>query len=376
MGTIRVVGGSGQTGRSPIRRAPSRARLVLIAVMIALAGAGFGAENGRAAAGSAIVVADLLNLRAEPGTWAWVVAQMGSGEGLTVISGPTPDGWYQVEYGGLMGWAYGGYLLLDGAPGWGPIADQAAPGLTIPEGAAFEGAVATAAVAVDPAWTDPAMFPAAEPPGALPAAVATDPSLGVGGMGATSWVNQDDLKVLAGPNDQAGVVDALGTGDAVTVIGGPVDGFVPIQHWSGEAWVWNGALGQGAPAGPERWVDVSRSSQTVTLFEGDQVVASYWGSMGFDGSDAGFFATANGSYRVYEKYADLSWTTYGNAWVADWVAFDPNRLNGFHSYSMDSAGQVIPGGDGPTGGCIALAPWAADHLFSFLQLGSRVEVHW
>jgi hypothetical protein len=330
----------GRIGRAGLRRPGRAGRLVLLAAVLAVAGAGAGAMTGRAAAGTAVVNADLLNLRAEPGTWAWVVAQMGPGEGLTVISGPTADGWYQVQYGGMTGWAHGGYLLLDGAPGWGPIADGAAPAPTVSEAGAL------------------------------------DPNLGVGGMGATSWVNQNDLKVLAAPNDQAGVVDALGAGDAVTVTGGAVGNFVPIQHWSGEAWVWNGALGQGAPAGPERWADVSRSTQTVTLYEGDQVVASYWGSMGFDGSDAGFFATANGSYRVYEKYADLSWTTYGNAWVTDWVAFDPDRANGFHSYSMDWAGQVIPGGDGPTGGCIALAPWAADHLFSFLQLGSRVEVHW
>jgi lipoprotein-anchoring transpeptidase ErfK/SrfK len=43
---------------------------------------------------------------------------------------------------------------------------------------------------------------------------------------------------------------------------------------------------------------------------------------------------------------------------------------------MDMAGQVIPGGDDPTGGCVALAPAAADQLFAFVSVGTRVEVHY
>jgi len=42
---------------------------------------------------------------------------------------------------------------------------------------------------------------------------------------------------------------------------------------------------------------------------------------------------------------------------------------------MDTEGQIIPGGDGPTGGCVALAPGAADELFAFVSVGTRVEVH-
>ena len=83
-----------------------------------------------------------------------------------------------------------------------------------------------------------------------------------------------------------------------------------------------------------------------------------------------------GTYWVYEKYWGLSWTDWGGAWVGDWVGFDPVRLNGFHTYSMDTEGQVIPSGDGPTGGCVALAPAAAEQLFSFVSVGTRVEVHW
>jgi hypothetical protein len=125
----------------------------------------------------------------------------------------------------------------------------------------------------------------------------------------------------------------------------------------------------------EQWVDVNRTTQTVTLYEGDIAVASYWAAMGSDPSDDGFFATAVGTYYVYEKIGGLNWTDWGGAWVGDWVGFDPARFNGFHTYSMDAGGQVIPGGSGPTGGCVALEPAAADHLFAFVSVGTRVEVH-
>jgi hypothetical protein len=214
-----------------------------------------GVPTGVRAEGSAAVAAPQLNLRAEPGTWAEVVGQLWQGEHLTLLAGPTPDDWYQVQAGDRTGWAYGDLLALDG----------------------------------------------------------------VGGALDLSW---------------SGVAD-----------------------------------------GAERWVDVDRTTQMVTLYEGGVAVASYWGAMGSDPSDDGFFATAVGTYWVYEKYGDLSWTDWGGAWVGDWIGFDPARLNGFHTYAMDTAGQVIPGGDGPTGGCVALAPVAADQLFSFVSVGTRVEVH-
>jgi len=214
-----------------------------------------GTAAGVRAEWSAAVAAPQLNLRADPGTWAPVVGQVWQGEHLTLLAGPTPDDWYQVEAVDQTGWAYGGLLALDG------------------------------------------------------------------------------------------VTDALGQGSSE------------------------------AASSAERWVDVDRTTQTVTLYEGGVAVAAYWGAMGSDPSDDGFFATAVGTYSVYEKYWGLSWTDWGGAWVGDWVGFDPTRLNGFHTYSLDTAGQVIPGGDGPTGGCVALAPAAADQLFAFVSVGTRVEVH-
>ena len=177
-------------------------------------------------------------------------------------------------------------------------------------------------------------------------------------------------------------------GGALALLAGPTpDDWYQVQADDRTGWAYGGllalgggdALGQGSPGATnsaERWVDVDRTTQMVTLYEGDIVVAAYWAAMGSDPSDDGFFATAIGTYSVYEKYGGLSWTNWGGAWVGDWVGFDPARLNGFHTYAMDTAGQVIPGGDGPTGGCVALAPAAADELFAFVSVGTRVEVHY
>lgn len=193
------------------------------------------------------------------------------------------------------------------------------------------------------------------------------------------------LNLRAEPGTWAPVIGTLWQGERLALLAGPTpDEWYQVQAGERTGWAFGGGLtldgGSGwgatsAAGGVERWVDVDRSTQTVTLYEGDIAVASYWAAMGSDPSNDGFFATAVGTYHIYEKVGPLSWTDWGGAWVADWIGFDPARLNGFHTYSMDASGQVLPGGAGPTGGCVALAPAAADHLFAFVSIGTRVEVH-
>ena len=193
-----------------------------------------------AAAANSYIDTDVLNLRTDPGVWASVVTQMYQGEPVSVLDGPTDDGWYQVSYYGNVGWAWGGYLIVGGYLGW----DGAPPS--------------------------------------------------TGGS----------------------------SGGAIAVSDGPGN----------------------------KWIDVNRSSNIVTLFEGDNAVASYYASLGYDTSDQGFYATASGTYYIYGKNADLTWTDWGKAYIEYWMAFDGERSNGFHSWSMDANGNVIPNGDGLTGG--------------------------
>jgi uncharacterized protein YraI len=315
-GTLRTRRGSFALGRL--------GRLGAVGLAVAIVALTLSPPAARAD-GSAYVDTDVLNLRDGPGTWANVIDKMYQGEAIDVLDGPTDDGWYQVSYYGEVGWAYGGYLAIDGESGGSGGSDAG----------------------------------------------------GVGGFGAAAWVNTDRLNVRAWASLDADVLDLLVQGEEVTVTGTEENGFVPVNAHGLSAWVWGGYLSYDGPVdpGPERWIDVDRSSHTVTLYEGDQAIASYWAALGYDKSADGFYSTAIGTYFVYAKYAPLSWTDWGKTYIKWWVAFDPERDNGFHSFSMDKNGKVLPNGDGPTGGCVATAPAAAEAIYNFATIGMRVEVH-
>lgn len=208
-------------------------------------------------------------------------------------------------------------------------------------------------------------------------------------------VTTDAVNLRADPTTDAAIVDELEADTRLEVWWGPIeDGWYEVYDPSTgrQGWISGEYLSIGATntpttntdedeptvtrLEPERWIDVNRSRQTVTLYSGGDALASFGAALGWDTSADGFYATANGSYTIYDKVAGLTWTDWGQVYVRDWVGFDPSRLNGFHTWSMDANGNLIAGGDGPTGGCVALAPWAADQLFAFAKLGMRVEVHW
>jgi uncharacterized protein YgiM (DUF1202 family) len=298
------------------------AALIVVSMVLALSPAPVRAD------GIAYIDTDVLNLRDGPGTWANVVTQMWQGDAVDIYSGPTDDGWYEVGYDGEWGWAYGGYLAIDGESGWASDAESGGS------------------------------------------------SEGVGGFGVSAWVNTDLLNMRGSASLDANVLDLLTEGEELVVTGMDETGFVPVNAHGVSAWVWGEYLSFDGPveSGPERWIQVDRSSETVTLFEGDDPVASYWASLGYDNSSDGFFSTAIGTYYVYSKYAPLAWTDWGKAYISWWVAFDPERENGFHSYSMDRNGNVLSNGDGPTGGCVATAPDAAEVIYNFASIGTRVVV--
>lgn len=191
------------------------------------------------------------------------------------------------------------------------------------------------------------------------------------------YVNTDALNLRAKPRTDARVLAVMGNGEQLEMLSGPTsDGWYKVRYQGQRGWAYGGYLWATESSEVERWIDVDRSNQTVTLYVGSEPVASYWGAMGWDDSADGFYATAVGTYYVYSKYAPLSWTDWGQAYITYWVGFDTVRFNGFHGYMMDGDGDVLPGGAGPTGGCVALEPAAARELYEFAEYGTRVEVHW
>ncbi len=310
---------SGTGALSVVRRAAASAALLV------LLGGGWLVPPEVAAAGEAVVATDVLNVRLEPWLGAEILDQIVWAETVWVLDGPTESNWYYVNYWGeRTGWVFGDYLSIGGIGGY--------------------------------AWEAP--------------------SSGDAGLRNTAWVDADALNVRAAASVNADSIDLVYGGDALTVIGYESNGYVPISHWSGNAWVLAGSLRWDGSSGSERWIDVDRSSSRVNLYEGEALVASYWGAMGMDQSDDGFYATASGTYYVFAKERGLTWTDWGQVYITDWVAFDPMRHNGFHSYSRDENGKVLENGADPTGGCVALDPAAAQHVFDFARLGTRVEVHW
>lgn len=129
------------------------------------------------------------------------------------------------------------------------------------------------------------------------------------------------------------------------------------------------------PSG-ERWIEVDRTLRTVTLHHGDAVVAIYDGLMGKDSSQDGYYATAIGTFHVFSMNRALTETPFApGVYLTDWVGFDPDRSNGFHSPVRNAAGDVVVTGGTTTLGCIRLSEDNARTLFDFAEIGMRVEVH-
>jgi hypothetical protein len=215
--------------------------------------------------------------------------------------------------------------------------------------------------------------------------------------GQIGYINTEGAPLMVHPSDQS-VIDWMHQGAPVDILYGPHEGMYEVRYYGVDGWVWAEYLGLdggntgstgntanvgggatsdavAAPAKPERWIDVNRSTGLVSLMVGDSPQAQFWGSMGWDTSADGFYATAVGTYYIYAFDGSLHYTEFADNYISHWVAFDPERFNGFHSYTKDAKGNIVPNGGGLTGGCVALAPGDIDALYNFAEMGMRVEVH-
>lgn len=126
----------------------------------------------------------------------------------------------------------------------------------------------------------------------------------------------------------------------------------------------------------ERWIEIDRSVSTVTLHDGDRIVAVYDGLMGKDPSPDGYYSTAVGTHYVFSMNRELTETPFApGVYLTDWVGFDPERSNGIHSPVRDAAGNVVVTGGTTTLGCVRLGADEARMVFDFAFIGMRVEVH-
>lgn len=130
------------------------------------------------------------------------------------------------------------------------------------------------------------------------------------------------------------------------------------------------------PQPGEKWIEVNRTTRTVTLHNGEIVVAQYDALIGKDPSAGGYYSTAVGTFYVHVKEKALVETPFAEGvYLTDFVGFDPDRSNGFHSPVRDADGNVVVTGGTTTLGCVRLAEADAIFLFDFATIGMRVEVH-
>lgn len=361
---IRFRGEDVLAGTSVPPRWNTGKRLATIALLGFMMIAGFGvASPERASAGQAgMINTNGVEVFEHPNDLT-VIGYAGAGEWVDIFWGPEFS-MYEIQTGdGTVGWVWAEFVDTEGGESGAGSTDSAssAPDSTSSSSADQAGA-----------WS----------------------------WSAWAMVDADSLNVRNDASSNAGVLDSYGPGEWIEVIGNDLNGYSPVNYYGDVGWVasqylsWDGNfntatvssgassdvstsnLGGGSvSSSQEQWIDINGATGEVNLMLGSSVYATYWGSVGYDTSSDGFYSTASGTYYVYAMYEPLGYTAWADAYISNWVGFDTSRSNGFHSYSKDANGNILPNGDGKTGGCVALAPGAIQAVYDFAYMGMRVEVH-
>jgi lipoprotein-anchoring transpeptidase ErfK/SrfK len=124
-----------------------------------------------------------------------------------------------------------------------------------------------------------------------------------------------------------------------------------------------------------RWIDVDLSHYEVQLMDGNSVLRTIGPvAVGKEVDSGNYESTQTGMFHVYVKTQDLSYDAPYDTYISDWVGFDPDLNNGFHSFLKDAKGKVVDASTGAvSNGCIRTGDATA--IFDFAQIGMPVVVH-
>lgn len=124
-----------------------------------------------------------------------------------------------------------------------------------------------------------------------------------------------------------------------------------------------------------RWIDVDVTRFVVRLMDGTSAVREIAPVAVGTQIDTGEYAsTQTGLFHVYNKAEDLVFDPPYNTYINNWVGFDPDKANGFHSFLKDKAGTVVDASTGRvSNGCIRTG--AEEAIFAFAEVGMPVYVH-
>ena len=124
-----------------------------------------------------------------------------------------------------------------------------------------------------------------------------------------------------------------------------------------------------------RWIEVDVTQYIVRLMDGDRVVQTIGPVAVGEQVDTGAYAsTQTGLFHVYNKQPERAFDAPYNTYISDWVGFDADRANGFHSFLQDKDGNVVDASTGRvSNGCIRTPDAAA--ITAFAEIGMPVWVH-
>jgi hypothetical protein len=122
-----------------------------------------------------------------------------------------------------------------------------------------------------------------------------------------------------------------------------------------------------------RWIEVSLSDQLVRLCEGNQMAGEYLVATG--AADRPETTTFPGLFTVHNKDKGPVYLSQFDVYITDWVGFDQEHANGFHSLPKDKIGRILDDrlGQPVSHGCVRTAQSAA--VYDFAAIGMKVWVH-
>jgi hypothetical protein len=109
--------------------------------------------------------------------------------------------------------------------------------------------------------------------------------------------------------------------------------------------------------------------------DGDSVVQTIAPvAVGAQVDTGAYESTQTGLFHVYNKAPGLAYDAPYKTYISDWVGFDPDKANGFHSFLKDKDGNVVDDSTGRvSNGCNRTADPAA--ITAFATVGMPVWVH-
>lgn len=210
--------------------------------------------------------------------------------------------------------------------------------------------------------------------------------------GEIGYISTQGAELFVHPTNLSPIL-YMDQGVAVDILFGPYQGLYEVRYYDTDGWVWEEYVsfsGQEAVANTEtyeyaeapaqasgeKWIEVNRSTRTVTLHNGDIIVAEFDALIGKDLSPDGYYSTAVGTFHIWVMEPALAETPFAEGvYLTHFVGFDPDRSNGFHSPTRDASGNILHTGGQQTLGCVRLSEEDAMTLFDFAEIGMRVEVH-